>query len=131
MPLEMDSMSGVDAVCQFSTGLSGSYVHVIPTGKLHIPALFPSIIMPCWPDTDRTTKKKALWCKSSIKRNCHKEPPQNASLYQRYLSCIPSVIKLGTNLNLLVLNLLICFPSAIFYYKKVIFLFPCLQTFAV
>lgn len=58
MPLEMDSESGCDAVCQLSTGLSGSYVHVISTRKLHIPALLPSIIVPCWADTDRTTKKK-------------------------------------------------------------------------
>lgn len=76
-----DGQSGCDAVCRLSTGLSGVYVHVISTRKLHIPAPLPSIIMPCWADTDRTTMKKTLQCKSSIKSDCHTESPQQAPLH--------------------------------------------------
>lgn len=44
-------------------------------------AFLPSIIMPCWADTRQNHQEQTLWCKSSIKSNCHTESPQQALLH--------------------------------------------------
>ena len=62
--------SGVDAMCQASTGLSEIYVQAISTRKLHFPALPHQSYCHVGYATNPPRKSFSLARKSSIKTNC-------------------------------------------------------------